>query len=304
MYRRCGIIMFSLLLICQCFSVIAETNIPEAQVDRFLYGNEDNLEYSAPGLKHVDVYQYGTFGYAIDYQYDSHGRKTETLYIDSLGENNYKTLYNYSDEGLLVEVEDYSYREGKITSRKEIEYTDDGKPKLVLDYLTPMDGAEYLCSKNEYYYDNNGVFTEVKVYDEDQLRLEGVVSADDSGVVYSITWSNPEGNPAYQQYWEYDERKEIVSYTYQSTDYNYNYFYSYNESGKLAGADYFGYEHHYSVYSYDVGGNITKRQDYSGDDQPTSSYEYDYDLNGNLIEKRELDYSGVVLTKWVYTYSI
>ena len=306
MLKKCVmILLLTILTVFQPTAIFAQTALREARPERFAFGNEDDYDYTNPDLKRVESFQYGMFVGAEEYSYDLNGKKTEIKHIDSQGEDNYKTCYSYSDTGLLLGITEYSFRSGGMSSQKVFEYTLDGKPRIFSEYLYDFEGNEMPTDKREFFYDQKGILVEYKVYDENnEVRIDGMVDADAYGTIHSINWNNSQGQPTFSEYWEYDERNDITMYSNTQADgsYTYSYSYQYDDTGRLIRRDFSGEDQHYSLYSYDEKGNLIRRADFSSDGHLGASYEFDYDVNGNLIEKRELDYSGMVITQWIYIY--
>lgn len=269
-------------------------------------------------------------GYAsVRYSPDEHGRLTEERYYDALGNpccikesGAYGVRYAYNDNGYHIRT-DCLNAEGNIATSKFgyamwcVQRDEDGRilKEEYRDERGKLTRSQDGIAVLEYAYDTFGNVIELRFYDENGFlcRLKDghaiIQRTYESGNLVSERVYGPDGKPMlgkeyyFESRWEYDERGNCIRRSHYDT-----------EGNPIDGSfDYSAYTNQYDIY-----GNITEECYFMADGQPAYTHDYyqrnfeydsfgnqilyveesaryvenEYDVFGNVIEKRYFDANG------------
>ena len=250
------------------------------------------------------------------YTYDNLGRVTNTtsdniLMSDTVGlnqtfdDNGNRTSLAAQVPGITANdfVNDYSYdalnRMTQITQQSLLAYNEDGaNPDGIFEI--------YGSREVDFAYNAASQFDTIDRYDDVGLVATTTYGYDDAGRMNSLDQS---GVTTYG--YTYDAANRLATLT-NSADTSENATYTYDALGQLTAADYENYSSNNEGYTYDANGNwlaSTTANDgsrsftVSGNNQVTSdgTYDYEYDNEGNLINKY-LHGTTTVVRHYTYDY--
>ena len=229
-----------------------------------------------------------------DYIYEN-GLLTEEhiTYYHAEGNVEYKTLYNYDDQGRLQWAADYEMRDGEYVmtyKREDTEYNKDGFIAISTYYTEDENNPGQLVPEWKYFvYRYNGMDAiDYEFYYTDGAggwTYYGTVKPefDSKGRVTKLIQEIPWGDVVYTsiKIWEYDDHDWYTKITYTSNywdDYEYSYEYFYDANGVVEKCNCYKDGQFVDTYYY-VWGDPTAVQGVKAYDV-TSPW---YDLSGHRL---------------------
>ena len=235
----------------------------------------------------------------FSYTYDQLGRMLTVDNAGTPGMPNVVLSYDYDSDGNLISVsETIDGVAGGVTA-----YNYDESDRL--DSITQT-GNGVSDKRVDFDYDNIGQFSSIRRYsdlDGSQLVTESNYSYDELNRIDSLTHSNGGSNLAFYEF-EFDAAGRIR----QITDIDGTTDYSYDSTNQLTAADRSNPNNPDESYDYDANGNRISSHlhdsDYvTGDNNRLESdgvYNYQYDDEGNLIQRIEIATGAVRTFEWDY----
>jgi RHS repeat-associated protein len=307
----------------------------ENQTTHFEYDANDRLVKETRPMGAETHYRYDAAGNLIEkidaqdqktaYGYDSAGKLLQISYFASSGGNvPIKTItFTYDKEGNLTGYGDgttsavYAYNSQNQKTEEIIDY---GGFTLVNQYTYYKNGALETYTgpddvTNTYHYDDNNQLASVQIPDVGFVTIGGYTWTRPASMtlpggsakqfaydplmrVHGITVSDPADNPVLNYKYTYDHSDNIISKNTDHGDYNY----VYDDLNRLT--EVINSALPDEIFSYDAVGNRLASADTSSEWSYNTNNEldgyddvtYDYDLNGNMIEK---NVAGVI-TRFFY----
>lgn len=274
-----------------CTTYDANGDILEELTYKYTYDKDGSVilikEYEGSSLTKETVYSYTTYKYAKSITYKS----KETLYYDDekdvyiYDENNdYISITQYGTNGEIVRLSEFEYIYddlGNLASEKEFV---NGNLTHEYEYSCRADDPTYTYRSKLVYYEADG-YKYVTFYDESGYVTKEIYYDNDGEIDYECTheytFDDKDNMLSKKEYtdgklireYEYSYKTSNPSETFQSkrTDY-------YDDSTKRVEI-YNENRETVSATEYDAEGNVT----YS------STFEYEYDDNGELLKRYEYE---------------
>lgn len=234
--------------------------------------------------------------------------------------------YDANDIQLSHEIHRFEGEEETVLStRYETELDDQGREILIREYdgetgrLKAIEENEYDAEGNvkketrTAYYDDGRY--NISVRNGDWETLSSITYYPNGSISETIEYTAEGVRTKHTQYYENGQVKSLWEYTAEGA---YKKWTDYYESGALKGVDEYSeagehrkstdyYENGQveSVYEYNDMGDVIKMTSYYKDGEVDISHEYryEYDANGNMIKKTELDAKGTVTGWETYLYN-
>lgn len=286
---------------------------PDGTVEQFIYDASSRLieatkpngriiEYDYDSLNNLLSKTYSDDSESVSYGYDTYGNRVTME--DELG----KTSYTYDVLGRVTSVTDasdrtvgYTYDEyGRISQitypeERTVTYTYDLADNLLkvedsagdtTEYTYDKQGNVLTCSRSsgiltEYEYDALGQVISVSNKNDDDLLSSFSYTYDANGRI--IKEEATQGEDSSVKDFEYDEEGQLVGYTETLNGEVANTKYGYSETGNRVAVT-TGTDKRRIISTYNDNGQLIKETD-----SKTGTTTYDYDENGNLIEKDSKD---------------
>ena len=230
-------------------------------------------EYSSVGneISHVEYDNDGEVSSREEYAYDSAGNLISEVVYNEDGEVRRQTEYSHEYDSAGNQISEVAYNEdGEVGSREEYAYDSAGNLISQVEY----NGDGEVDSRTEYSYDSAGNRIRYVLYDWDGNVI----------VLQEYTYDSA-GNRIkeyHEYYWEeYDDEGNETSIVRTG-----NYKYIYDSADNLIRME--QYWDHGVTYleEYDSNGNLIYSCENSDDGKLESRYEYQFDEQGKVLERR------------------